>query len=179
MAGPPPVVEDAFAVKPPTDRELVALLRRGQLRTRLTGCSVGCLTGGLGLFMLALIGFQLDPEVAHMPLAGRVLGVGIAVLFCLVGVGMLGVAVLGRGGGSGKLLRRCQQAPDSIVSARRLVSTANGIRDPGHRQEHGHHMVAVRADDDSEVQVMMSRDDVTRLLVWIQTHVPTATVTGV
>jgi len=176
VAQPPEM--DIFAVHPPTDQALVKMLSRGRLRTRLVGCSVGVLSGGLGVLMLALIGFQLDPEVAHMPLAGKLVGVGFAVLFCLVGLLMVGMAILGKGGGSADLQKRFLQAPDSIVRARRVVSTSRGVRDPGAPGMVGQHTLVITADDDTEVRVMMGADDVSAVLLWVQHRVPTAVVEG-
>lgn len=174
MTSPPEL--DVFAEKAPSDAQLRAILRRGRLKTRAIGCGVGLLSGGLGALMLALIGFELDPEVAHMPLFGKVVGVGFALLFCLVGLGMVGMAVLGKGGGSRELQRRFEKAPQTITAARRVVSTSRGIQDPGARNMLGSHMVAITSDDCKEVQVMMAPDDVSAVLRWVAARVPSATV---
>ena len=176
MGGPPEI--DVFEIAPPSSRELERILARGRRKTRATGCAVGLLSGGLGALMLALIGLELDPEVAHMPLAGKVVGVGFGLLFGVVGLGMIGLAVLGRGGGSTALARRFERAPDSIVRARRVVSTSRGMVDPGRPGQLGQHTVVVTADDDSEVRVMMSDDDVGQVLRWVAARVPHARVEG-
>jgi hypothetical protein len=175
---PPPPVIDVFAETPPTDQQLARILARGRLRTRLVNLFVGGLAGGLGLVMLALIGLELDPEVRHMSMAGKLVGVAFGGLFCLVGLGMGGIALLGRGGGGARLQRRLEQAPESVERARRLVSTANGIQDPGTVDMIGSHILVVTADDDSEVRVMMSRDDVSAVLRWVARRVPTARIEG-
>jgi hypothetical protein len=154
-------------------------VRRGLGRTRIINLLVGMGTGGLGILMMAVHAFGLDPDARNMGMVGIIALYAFGLLFVAVGGMMVVVALFLAGQRANQLIDLLHHNPEHIRSARRLVAQQKSIVESDDENEFGQHQLSVTTVHNRSFQLMLAATDVSILLRVIRARNPEADVRGI